>query len=342
MSLDFNKSLFFVAEISGNHHGDLTRCLNLISQAKDAGANAVKFQSFSPDKMTLDLESPDFKVSRDHPLWGGKKLIDLYRKTHTPESWFPKLFEHSRSLDLIPFSTPFDCESVDYLESLGCSIYKIASLETGDLKLIEKVLLTGKPVLLSTGATYLDEIKEIWELAKKIKNTNLIFLLCTSAYPASPRDAHVSRLKLLKTEFGETVGISDHTLGIGTSIAAISLGATIIERHFTDSREKGGLDADFSLEPSEFKNLVIEGTAAHQSIGSKEWKISDSEAESRRLRRSLYICKNVTSGEIITKENIASIRPGGGLSPSYLDKVLGKKFNANYPIGTPLKFEQID
>jgi pseudaminic acid synthase len=336
-----DKSLFFVAEISGNHHGNLSRCLELISLAKKSGASAVKFQSFSPSKMTLDLDTPDFRVSNDHPLWGGRKLIDLYRETHTPESWFPELFDHSRNLGIIPFSTPFDCESVDFLESLDCSMYKIASLETGDLRLIEKVLQTGKPVLVSTGATHLDEMREIWELSRSLKKENLIFLLCTSSYPSSPMDAHVRRLELLKSEFGGAVGLSDHTLGIGTSLAAISLGAVIIERHFTDSRKNGGLDASFSLEPSEFENLVKEGNSAYQSLGSSDWGISESETESRRLRRSIYISKNVNKGELVDEFNIASIRPGGGLAPKYLKQVLGKKFNDNYQIGTPLRLEQL-
>jgi N-acetylneuraminate synthase len=195
---------------------------------------------------------------------------------------------------------------------------------------------------VSTGATHLDEIREIWELSRNLKKENIIFLLCTSSYPSSPWDAHIRRIELIKSEFGGTVGISDHTLGIGTSIAAISLGAVIIERHFTDSRKNGGLDAEFSLEPNEFKNLVKEGSSAYQSLGSRDWRISESEAESRRLRRSLYISKNVKMGETVDESNIASIRPGGGLPPKFLKHVLGKKFNENYQVGTPLSFEQLN
>ena len=338
----FSDGPLFVAEISGNHLGNLNHCLDLISIAKDSGANAVKFQTFIPEKMTLDIDLPDFRVSNEHTLWGGQKLIDLYRQTTTPLEWHKELFSHTRNLGLIPFSTPFDLESVDLLESLDCSVYKIASLESSDITLIKKVAQTMKPVIISTGATYFEEIQDAVDTCLSVGNENITLLVCTSAYPALPADANLNRIETLKKNFKVSVGISDHTLGIGTSIAAITLGATVVERHFTDSRHSGGLDAAFSLEPHEFKMLTIEGKSAFQSLGRKEWLITNSENESRRLRRSLYIIKDVSKGEKVSLSNISAIRPGFGISPKYLDSVIGKKFNGIYKKGLPLSFEILE
>ena len=333
---------FFVAEISGNHNGDLDRCLNLISLAKNSGADAVKFQTFTPESMTLDIELPEFKVSNDHILWGGKKLIELYRESVTPKEWFPKLFKHARNLGIMAFSTPFDVDSVDFLETLGCPVYKVASLETGDLNLIKRIIQTGKPMIVSTGATLMNEINDIWELCQKENYKDVVFLICTSSYPAMPGDAHLRRLEILKTSFSNLVGISDHTLGIGTAIAAISLGATVVEKHFTDSRLIEGLDSKFSMEPDEFKSLVEQGKIAFESLGGRNWDITKSESESRRLRRSLYISTDVYKNEVVTLANIISIRPGYGLPPKYLSEILGKRFTNNFQRGTALKLEYVE
>jgi N-acetylneuraminate synthase len=340
--LNQNSGPFFVAEISGNHNGDLKRCLDLITLAKDSGADAVKFQTFKPESMTLDIDSPEFKVSKDHVLWGNKKLIDLYRESVTPRDWFPKLFKHAEMLGIMAFSTPFDIESVDYLETLGCPVYKIASLETSDLNLIQRIIETKKPLIVSTGATLFNEINDIWELCRKENYKDIVFLVCTSSYPAVPSDAHLRRLEVLKTSFSNLVGISDHTLGIGTAIAAISLGAKVVEKHFIDSRSNGGLDSQFSMEPHEFKTLVEQGKIAYSSLGSSEWAISKSELESRRLRRSLYIATDVCKSDLVTQSNIVSIRPGYGLAPKYLKEILGKKFKSDFPRGTALKLEYIE
>lgn len=329
------KKIEYVAEISGNHLGSVSRAKEIIKAAAVSGATAVKFQTYTADTMTLNLES--FKVSLGHRLWGGRKLYDLYKESHTPWEWHAELFELCRSLNVIPFSTPFDFSAVDFLESLNVGMYKIASLETGDHALIKRVAETGKPVMISTGATEWQEIEDLVEVVKKTGNNNLTLLLCTSSYPADPIDTHINRLKLLKKYFEVSVGLSDHTLGIGVSIAAIALGATVIEKHLTLNRNDGGPDSAFSLEPKEFKALVEEGDKAFVSIGNSEWQITESEKESRRLRRSLYIVKNVKKGDLISSDNLRAIRPGAGCSPKHLSNLLGKRFTENYTLGTPME-----
>jgi N-acetylneuraminate synthase len=329
------KKIEYVAEISGNHLGSISRAKELIAAAADAGATAVKFQTYTADTMTLDLEK--LKVSVGHKLWGDKKLYDLYKEAHTPWEWHAELFELCRKLNVVPFSSPFDLSAVNFLESLNVRMYKIASLETSDHELIKRVAETEKPIIISTGATEWQEIKDLVRIVKKTGNKNLILLLCTSSYPADAVDAHISRMRLLKKYFDVNVGLSDHTLGIGVSIAAIALGATLIEKHLTLNRSDGGPDSAFSLEPHEFKTLVKEGNKASVSIGNSKWQITDSERESRRLRRSLYIVKNVKKGDLISSDNLRAIRPGDGCSPKYLSSLLGKHFAKDFEIGTPME-----
>ena len=330
---------FFVAEISANHLGNLERAHHLIEAAAGANANAVKFQTYTADTMTLNLDS--LAVSANHALWGGKKLFDLYQEAHTPWEWHSELFSHALSLGLIPFSSPFDSSAVEFLEKLNCPIYKIASLESGDLELIKEVGRTGKPTIISTGATQLDEIEEAVSAFLSTGNEDLTLLVCTSSYPAEPNEAHLNRISTLKNAFSVNVGISDHTLGIGVSIAAIALGATVIEKHITLKRSDGGHDSEFSMEPSEFEQLVLEGNNAKLSLGNLEWKIMDSESESRRLRRSLYVVSDVLMGEELSPINIRAIRPGAGLKPKYFNEVIGRKFNKNLKAGTPLSLEDL-
>ena len=330
---------FFVAEISANHLGNLERAHHLIEAAAGANANAVKFQTYTAETMTLNLDS--LGVSANHALWGGKKLFDLYQEAHTPWEWHSELFSHALSLGLIPFSSPFDSSAVEFLEKLNCSIYKIASLESGDLELIKEVGRTGKPTIISTGATQLDEIEEAVSAFLSTGNEDLTLLVCTSSYPAEPNEAHLNRISTLKNAFSVNVGISDHTLGIGVSIAAIALGATVIEKHITLKRSDGGHDSKFSMEPSEFEQLVLEGNNAKLSLGNLEWKIMDSESESRRLRRSLYVVSDVLMGEELSPINIRAIRPGAGLKPKYFNEVIGRKFNKNLKAGTPLSLEDL-
>ena len=326
----------FIAEISANHLGSLERARELVRAASQAGADAIKFQTYTADTMTLDIESEGFSISSDHPLWGGRKLYDLYAEAHTPWEWHEELFALCRELGSTPFSSPFDLTAVDFLESLNASIYKISSMETSDLALISKVASTGKPTIISTGATYLEEIDEAVECFLKSGNKSLTLLVCTSAYPADPSDANLARISFLKNRYGLPVGLSDHTLGIGTSIAAVALGASAIEKHFILRRSDGGPDAEFSMEPKEFEKLVLEGKRAFASVGTSHWKLADSEKESRRIRRSLYVSQDVKSGDIISRNNVRAIRPGFGMSPKYLDEIVGKAFNDDFKAGTPL------
>ena len=326
--------LLFVAEVSANHLGDLERALQIIEAAASSGANAVKFQTYTADTMTLDLDT--FAVSADHELWGGRNLYELYNEAHTPWEWHPKLFARCRELGVIPFSSPFDSTAVDFLESLDAPMYKIASLETGDHALIKKVAETGKPLIISTGATHWDEIADAVQVVERTGNKNLTLLVCTSSYPAEPRDAHIKRMKTISENFNVKVGISDHSLGIGVSVAAIALGATVIERHLTLRRSDGGADGAFSMEPDEFQSLVNEGIAAKESLGMSEWRIQDSEKESRRSRRSLYVVENVVAGDVISHKNIRAIRPGEGALPKFLDEFIGKRFAYDVSIGTPM------
>lgn len=329
----------FIAEISANHLGSRERAKDLVIAAIDSGASAVKFQTYTADTMTLNIDSDAFKISDNHELWGGRSLYDLYHEAHTPWSWHEELFEMCRNRGVIPFSSPFDASAVDLLESLNVAMYKIASMESGDLPLIKRVAQTGKPLIISTGATEFSEIEELVEVVRKCGNNDLTLMVCTSSYPAEPKDAHLSRIETLRNHFGVKVGVSDHTLGIGASIAAIALGAVAIEKHFTLSRADGGADGAFSMEPEEFLQLVREGNSAFDSIGNPEWRMAASESESRRLRRSLYVTKHVCAGDVVTTANIRAIRPNGGLAPKYFDEILGKKFRRDCSPGTPLDFD---
>ena len=331
--------ILFVSEVSANHLGSLQRAKEIVIAAAKAGATAVKFQTYTADTMTLDIDN--FKVSDDHELWGGRRLYSLYQEAYTPWEWHAELFELCRSLNVLPFSSPFDLSAVELLESLNAPMYKIASLETGDHRLIRAVAETGKPLIVSTGATEWHEIEDLVGVVQNAGNKDLTLMVCTSSYPSDPVDAHLNRIATLRNYFGVKVGLSDHTLGIGVSIAAIALGATAIEKHFTLRRSDGGVDGAFSMEPAEFAMLVKEGTSALQALGKPEWSMKDSETESRRLRRSLYIVKDVNAGELVTHENVRAIRPGSGCSPKFLDEMIGKKFRGNFSAGTPMSLELI-
>lgn len=330
------KSPLFVAEISGNHLGSFSRARELVERAVATGVGAVKFQTYTADTMTLDLQTKDFAVSDGHELWGGKNLYNLYQEAYTPWEWHKELFQICRDHGVIPFSSPFDLTAVDFLESLDAPMYKIASLETGDHRLIRRVAETGKPLIVSTGATTWDEIAELVAVVHETGNRNLTLLVCTSAYPADPADAHILRLATVRDHFGVDVGLSDHTLGLGVSIAAIALGATVIEKHMTLRRTDGGPDAAFSLEPNEFATLVKEGQNAFSALGSPTWSMAESEKESRRLRRSLYVVLDVKAGDLVTPNNLRSIRPGAGALPKLYDTFLGKRFTADISKGTPM------
>ena len=335
-----NPSLLFIAEVSANHLGSLSRAKKIVTEAAKAGANAVKFQTYTADTMTLDIEN--FKVDDDHELWGGQKLYDLYKAAYTPWEWHEELFDLCKSNNVIPFSSPFDLSAVEFLESIGAPMYKIASLETGDHRLIRAVAETGKPLIISTGATEFEEIADLVEVVKSTGNKRLTLSLCTSSYPSQPADAHLRRISTLKEKFKVNVGLSDHTLGIGVSVAAIALGASAIEKHLTLSRQDGGADGAFSMEPEEFALLVKEGKSAYESLGQSKWEMQSSERESRRLRRSLYIVENVKAGELVTYENVRAIRPGQGCAPKFIESLLGRPFNSNFEKGTPMSAELVE
>jgi len=332
----------FIAEVSANHLGSLERAKEIVIAAAKAGASSVKFQTYKAETMTLNVDLPDFKVSRDHELWGGRKLFSLYEEAHTPWEWHEELFNLCRELDVIPFSSPFDLTAVAFLESINAPMYKIASLETGDHRLIKAVAQTGKPLIISTGATEWNEIEDLVEVVEKSGNRDLTLLVCTSSYPSDPVDAHLLRLRTLKNTFGVKVGLSDHTLGIGVSIAAIALGSTAIEKHLTLRRIDGGADGAFSMEPEEFAMLVREGKSAASALGNSQWSMQDSEKESRRLRRSLYISEDVSAGQVATVDNVRALRPGGGCEPKLLEELIGKKFKGNHSIGTPVAVDMFD
>jgi N-acetylneuraminate synthase len=325
------KKPFYVAEVSANHLGILNRAKQLVEIAGDVGASAVKLQTYKPETMTL--ENMKTVVSKNHSLWGGENLFKLYETAMTPWEWHPHLFDMAKKRNLIAFSSPFDRTAVDFLESLNCPMYKIASLETGDTDLISYIAETGKPMIMSTGASTLPEIEHAVKSADKI-HEKLTLLVCTSSYPADAKDAHLNRILTLREEFQVDVGISDHTLGIGVSVAAVALGATIVEKHLTVKRTDGGHDAAFSMEPDEFKLLVEEGNKAFTALGSSRWSIQESEAESRRLRRSLFIVKDVRKGEKATRDNIKALRPNLGGPIRDIEFILGRRFLDNFPSGT--------
>jgi pseudaminic acid synthase len=335
-----NGKVLYIAEVSANHLGSLKRAHQLIDVAAAAGASAVKFQTYTPDTMTLDL--PEFSVVKGHELWGGRTLYSLYAEAMTPWEWHPELFAHCREIGVIPFSSPFDKSAIEFLESLDAPMYKIASLETSDHELIRLVGETGKPTIISTGATLFNEISELVEVYLSTGNEDLTLLVCTSSYPAKPEDAHLRRMELLQKEFGVKIGLSDHTLGMGVAIAAISLGAVAIEKHITLKRSDGGADGAFSMEPQEFAMMVKEGNSALSSLGNRNWTVQDSELESRRLRRSLYVVKDVEVGEFVTSENLRAIRPGMGISPSHYQSLLGKTFNKKLKKGTPMSSDFVN
>jgi len=333
------KGILFIAEVSANHLGSFERAKEIVLAAAKAGATAVKFQTYTADTMTLNMDG--FKVSDDHKLWGGRRLHSLYQEAHTPWEWHAELFELCRSVNVLPFSSPFDLSAIQLLESLDAPMYKIASLETGDHRLIRAVALTGKPLIISTGATEWSEIEDLVKVVQDAGNKDLTLMVCTSSYPSDPMDAHLRRIITLREHFGVKVGLSDHTLGLGVSIAAIGLGATAIEKHITLRRSDGGADGAFSMEPEEFAMLVKEGTSAALAVGNPQWIIQDSEKESRRLRRSLYIVQNVKGGDLVTHENVKALRPGGGCAPKLLNEMLGERFCSDFEIGTPMSPELI-
>ena len=315
---------FVIAEMSGNHNQSLERALAIVDAAADAGAHALKIQTYTADTMTLDLAEGDFAISDPKSLWSGRTLYDLYQQAHTPWAWHEQIFRRARERDLIPFSTPFDHSSVDFLEQLGVACYKIASFENTDLPLLRKVAATGKPVIMSTGMATLPELAESVGALRSAGCHELVLLKCTSTYPASPENSNLRTIPHLRDLFDCQVGLSDHTLGMGVAVGAVALGATVVEKHFTLDRSEGGVDAAFSMEPSEFRSLVDETFRVWQGMGKIAYGPTAAEHKSMTFRRSLYVAADIAKGGKVTPENVRALRPGFGLAPKYLDIVMGK------------------
>lgn len=330
---------FIIAEMSGNHNHSLERALEIVDAAADAGVDALKIQTYTADTITIDKNDGEFLIADPNSLWKGESLYSLYQKAYTPWEWHKPIFERCKEKGIIGFSTPFDFTAVDFLEELNVPFYKIASFENVDIPLIRKVAQTGKPIIASTGMASLAELSELAETAKANGCNDLTLLKCTSSYPASPAGSNLATIPHMKELFDCTVGISDHTLGIGVAVASIALGAMVIEKHFTLSRADGGVDAEFSLEPQEMKQLVKEVNAAYEAIGTVHYGLTSQ--ESTKFRRSLYIVEDMKAGDIITEKNMRSIRPGLGLPPKYYDILLGKKVKCDVKRGKALSWDMI-
>lgn len=331
---------FLIAEMSANHQGDINVAKKIIKKAADAGATAIKFQTLNPETITLKCKSKDFIINDPKSSWDKRSLYDLYQEAQLPWEWHKELFDYSKALGLIPFSSPFDEDAVDFLETLDVDCYKIASFEITHHPLIRKVAKTKKPIIISTGLSSFSEIAETVELIESEGNHKIILLVCSSTYPADPKDSNLRKIPHLIDAFNYPVGLSDHTLGIGAAIASVALGGKIIEKHITLSTQRG-LDKDFSLLPDDFLQLRVELDRAWDSLGTATYKTSERENKSRQFRRSIYIKKALRKGDTLTKENLAVVRPGFGLHPKYLNQVLGRKINKEMDIGTPLSWDDI-
>ncbi|PZG14478.1 pseudaminic acid synthase [Nonomuraea aridisoli] len=332
---------YVVAEMSGNHNGSLERALAIVDAVAEAGAHALKLQTYTPDTLTIDCDAPAFRIGDGHELWGGETLYRLYERAHTPWEWHEPIFERARERGLAAFSAPFDPTAVELLEKLDVPAYKIASSEIVDLPLIRLAAATGKPLIISTGMATTGEIEAAVAAAREAGCTRLAVLSCTASYPAAPSESNLRALPLLSTLTGEVVGLSDHTPGLGAALAAVALGACLIEKHVTLSRADGGVDAAFSLEPAELAALVVESERAWRSLGEARIGPRPSEREGLRFRRSLYVVRDVLAGEQVTARNVRSIRPAGGLPPEAAAEVMGRRFTRDVPFGTPLTWDLI-
>ena len=330
---------YLIAELSANHGGDVERAFALMEAAKQAGADAVKLQTYTPDTMTIDHDGEEFLIKGG--LWDGRRLYDLYQEAHTPWDWHDALFAKGRELGITVFSSPFDDTAVELLESLNAPAYKIASFEAVDLPLIEKAAATGKPLIISTGMANADEIVDAVAAARRTGSGEIVLLHCVSAYPAKPEEANLMTIPDLARRFGVPVGLSDHTLGTDVGVAAVSLGASVIEKHFTMSRSEPGPDSAFSLEPEEFAALVHSSRTAWAALGCIRYGPTEDEKGNLMFRRSLYIVKDMEEGEVFTPANLRSIRPSLGLAPKEYPNVLGRRARRALMRGTALKWSMV-
>ncbi len=330
---------YVVAELSGNHHGKIERAFALLEAAKQAGADAVKIQTYTADTITIDHDGPGFRV--EGGLWHGRSLYELYEQGHTPWDWHGALFDKARQLGITIFSSPFDATAVDHLEALGAPAYKVASFEIVDLPLIECMAGTGKPLIISTGMATTDEIGEAVAAARAGGCHQLALLHCTSGYPTPPEEANLAALPALAKRFGTVVGLSDHSLGIAVPIGAVALGAALVEKHVTLRRADGGPDAAFSLEPAELAEMVAACATAWQAIGRADYGRAPSEEPNMVFRRSLYVVEDIQAGAELSADNVRSIRPGHGLPPKHLPDILGRRAARDLPRGTPLDWSDV-
>jgi len=330
---------FIIAEMSGNHNQSLERAFAIIHAAADAGVDAIKLQTYTADTITFKGSGDEFFVKDQNSLWKNQSLHDLYKQAYTPWEWHKPIFDYANELGLIAFSSPFDETAVDFLETLNVPVYKIASFENTDHILLKKVAQTGKPVIMSTGVATIADIQESIKVLEDNGCGQLVLLKCTSTYPASPENTNILTIPHMRDLYQYPIGLSDHTMGIGVSVASVAFGACVIEKHLTLSRPEGGVDAAFSLEPAEFKSLVIETERAFAGLGKVTYALSDKEKKSLQFKRSLYLVKNIKAGEAITAEHVRSIRPANGLHTKYYEAIIGKTMKADATAGTPLRFE---
>jgi pseudaminic acid synthase len=337
-----NYPTYFIAELSCNHNQDKSIALKLIEEAYKCGANAIKLQTYTPDTMTLKCDRPEFKECLNGSIWEGQTLYDLYSTAYTPWEWHKELKDYANSLGMDLFTSPFDTTAVDFLEILDMPAYKIASFEITDHILIKKIAQTGKPVIISSGMASKGELEEAIQLLRDNGNTQICMLKCTSAYPAKPDDANLVTIKNMMESFNVLGGLSDHTLGIEVPIAAVCLGAQVIEKHFTLSRDSGSADDVFSITPPEFKQMVDSIRIVEKTLGKITYGGVKKELSSKNYRRSLFIVKDIKTGEKFTKENIRSIRPSNGLHTKYYEEILGKTAREDILFGTPLRWSLIN
>ena len=327
---------FVIAEMSGNHNQSLDRALQIVDAAAAAGAHALKLQTYTADTITLDVRGGDFEIRDQNSLWAGQNLHDLYAKAHTPWEWHAPIMQRAKEHGMVCFSSPFDETAVEFLEKLDAPAYKIASFENNHLPLIAKAAATGKPLIVSSGMATLGELEQAVLTARSSGCKSIILLKCTSSYPADPSNSNVKTIPHLRSLFDCEVGLSDHTMGIGVAIASIALGASVIEKHFTLSRDDGGVDSTFSLEPQELRSLVTESHRAWQGLGAISYGSTKAEEKNRAFRRSIYVSVDIHEGETFTKSNLRIVRPGNGAPPWMLSYLLGKEARRNYAKGEPI------
>ncbi|MEX1153174.1 pseudaminic acid synthase [Parvibaculum sp.] len=332
---------FIIAEMSGNHNQSLERALAIVDAAAEAGAHALKLQTYTADTMTLDIGEGDFFVDDPKSIWKGQSLHALYQKAYTPWEWHQPIFEHARKRGMVAFSSPFDESAVDFLESLDAPCYKIASYENTDLPLIRRAAATGRPLIISTGMASVSELGEAVQTARSAGCRDIVLLKCTSTYPATPENTNILTIPHMRDLFGCEVGLSDHTMGVGVAVAAVALGASVVEKHFTLARADGGVDSSFSLEPAELAALVTETERAALALGQVRYGPTEAEESSVTQRRSLYIGADMKAGDVLTKDNLRRIRPGLGLPPKYYDMLLGRKVARDVAKGTPVSWDFI-